>query len=237
MTTLHPFTALTLWAIVALQALLLPLGLTLILLASILVMCLILWKAARHRIRYILWIMLPMALGIILVHGNILQSWMGNATTSQSYHHAMTIWWRLLVILSAAQLWMQYTTTITMVQALFASRLPIGISYLLASPLLLMQQLSSHIQLIKDAQLTRGVRLDGNLIQRSKALTAMVFPLINLTFANLSIKIAALESKGFRYQTKRTNLWAPKDSSAQKLFRIGSLIFMILEIIGVLLWR
>lgn len=237
MMTLHPFTALTFWAIIALQALLLPLGLPLILLASILVMCLILWKAARHRIRYIFWIMLPMALGIILVHGNILQSWMGNATTSQSYHHAMTIWWRLLVILSAAQLWMQYTPTIAMVQALFASRLPIGISYLLASPLLLMQQLSSHIQLIKDAQLTRGVRLDGNLIQRSKALTAMVFPLINLTFANLSIKIAALESKGFRYQTKRTNLWAPKDSSAQKLFRIGSLIFMILEIIGVLLWR
>lgn len=235
--TLHPFTALTLWAIIALQALLLPLGLTLILLAFILIMCLILWKAARHRIRYILWIMLPMALGIILVHGDTLQSWMGNATTSQSYHHAMTIWWRLLVILSAAQLWMQYTPTIAMVQALFASRLPIGISYLLASPLLLTQQLSSHIQLIKDAQLTRGVRLDGNIIQRSKALTAMVFPLINLTFANLSIKIAALESKGFRYQTKRTNLWAPKDSSAQKLFRIGSLIFMVLEIIGVLLWR
>ena len=89
MTTLHPFTTLILWAIVALQALLLPLGLPLILLASILVMCLILWEAARHRIRYILWIMLPMALGIILVHGNILQSWLGNATTSQSYHHAI----------------------------------------------------------------------------------------------------------------------------------------------------
>lgn len=234
---LHPFTALTIWAIVAIQALLLPLNTALICLAISILACLIIWQPSRHRLRYVLWLMLPMALGIWLVHGGVLHSLMGNPTSSVGQKHAFTIWWRLLIIFSAAQIWMQYTPIITMVQALFASRLPIGFSYLLASPLLLVQQLGQQIKLIKEAQLARGVRLDGNVFQRGKAFTALLFPLINNTFANISMRISALDSKGFRYPIKRSNLWAPKDSHQQKSFRYLCIILLMIEVIGVILWR
>ena len=237
MKKLHPFTALTIWAIVAVQALLLPLGISLIILALSTVLCLIAWQPSRYRLRYVLLLMIPMALGFWLVHGGLLHSWLGNEINPKAQQHAMTIWWRLLAIFTAAQIWMQYVPTITMIQALFASRLPIGLSYLLASPLLLMQQLSNQIKHIQEAQLARGVRLDGNLFQRAKAMLAIIFPLINSTFANLSIKIAALESKGFRYQKKRSNIWAPKDSHAQKYFRYLAIALLIMESSGVLLWR
>ena len=237
MKKLHPFTALTIWAIIAVQALLLPLGVPLMALAISALLCLVACPTSRHRFRYILYLMIPMALGIYLVHGGLLHSWLGGESSPIALQHAMMIWWRLLAIFTAAQIWMQYVPTITMIQSLFASRLPIGLSYLLASPLLLMQQLSNQIKHIQEAQLARGVRLDGNLFQRAKAMLAIIFPLINSTFANLSIKIAALESKGFRYQAKRTNLWAPKDTSEQKYFRYGAILLLIIEVIGVLLWR
>lgn len=237
MKKLHPFTALTIWAMIAVQALLLPLGIPLMVLAISTLLCLVAWPASRHRIHYVLYLMIPMALGIYLVHGGLLHSWLGSEPSTIALQHAMTIWWRLLAIFTAAQIWMQYVPTITMIQSLFASRLPIGLSYLLASPLLLMQQLSNQIKHIQEAQLARGVRLDGNLLQRAKAMLAIIFPLINSTFANLSIKIAALESKGFRYQAKRTNLWAPKDTQVQKYCRYGAILLLIIEVIGVLLWR
>lgn len=58
----------------------------------------------------------------------------------------------LLAIVSTSQLWMQYVPVQRFIRALFASRLPPGIAYLFAGPLLVVEQLKRQLTIVHEAQ-------------------------------------------------------------------------------------
>ena len=235
---MHPFTYLTLWLTISVNAMLLPLGWPLTALSLAVLLTLLVWPASRHRWRYLFWFLLPMGFGLWLVHGGWLTQWFGQhaAPPVERQHAALALWLRLLVIFGAAQLWMQAVPLPRLMRALFASRLPAGAAYLLASPLLLSEQLSQQLAAIREAQLARGVRLDGNFIQRSRALVAMLWPLVNSALSSLTVRSAALESRAFHAAARRTTLWAPADTRQQVLFRWGLVVVLVLECVGRWLW-
>lgn len=235
---MHPFTYLTLWLAISINALLLPLSWPLVTLAAAIVLILLAWPAACHRWRYLFWFLLPMGFGLWLVHGGWLTQWLGQsgATSTDRSPQALALWLRLLVIFGAAQLWMQTVPVSRLMRALFACRLPAGAAYLLASPLLLSEQLSQQLAAIREAQLARGVRLDGNFMQRSRALVAMLWPLVNSALSGLTMRSAALESRAFHASVRRTTLWAPPDTQRQALCRWGLIGILVLECVGKWLW-
>lgn len=235
---IHPFTLLTCWLFISVNALLLPLGWPLVAMSSAVLLVLSVWPASRHRWRYVCWLMLPMALGLWLVHGGWLAQWFGGnvAPSADRQQSALALWLRLLIIFSAAQLWMQAVPLPQLMRALFASRLPAGIAYLLASPLLLAEQLSQQMAAIREAQLARGVPLDGNFRQRARALVAMLWPLVNGALSGLTVRSAALESRAFHASVRRTVLWAPADTRRQALLRWGCLTVLVMECAGRWLW-
>ncbi len=152
--------------------------------------------------------------------------WLASSAINRSHiknsrpEFALALWFKLLTIISASQLWLQYVPTERFIRALFASRLPASFAYLLAGPLL-PEQFRQQLNTIREAQLARGVPLDGRFWQRVISLPALLFPLASNTLSELSIRGAALDMRGFRYCAKRTTLNPPKDSSLKPYLDMG----------------
>ncbi|QIF96123.1 energy-coupling factor transporter transmembrane protein EcfT [Proteus vulgaris] len=177
-----------------------------------------------------------MAIGLWLVHSGWLAYWLtGGSLDTSKQTMAITLWLRLLAIISGAQLWLQYTSTEQFIRALFASRLPMSLSYLLAGPLLLVEQLRQQLHNIREAQLARGVPLDGTFWQRLITLPAIILPLISHVLSDLTIRSAALDMRGFRIIKKRTTLYPPADTPLQMMLRYLILLLILFEG-GIWLW-
>lgn len=156
---MHPFTSLSLWALAACSTLLLPAGAPLSLYSALTFICLLGIKATRPRAKYVLWLMIPLGLGLWLVHGGWLSEWIaGQAREPERWANAVTLWLRILAIVSTSQLWMHYVPVSRFMRALFASRLPPGLAYLFVGPLLVVEQLKRQLAIIHEAQCARASR-------------------------------------------------------------------------------
>ncbi|MBN6345112.1 energy-coupling factor transporter transmembrane protein EcfT, partial [Escherichia coli] len=103
---MHPFTSLALWLWLSASVLFLSLSLPLLIISSGTFIGVLLWKASRWRWRFIVWLMLPMAIGLWLVHSGWLAYWLtGEPLDTRKQTMAITLWLRLLAIISSAQLW------------------------------------------------------------------------------------------------------------------------------------
>ncbi|MBK5145717.1 energy-coupling factor transporter transmembrane protein EcfT [Budviciaceae bacterium BWR-B9] len=234
---MHPFTSLMLWGWLALTTLLLPLGYTLLICSASLFALLLILPDTRHRWRYVVWFMVPMGLGLWLVHSGWLAHWLnGTPLNQQRMPMATALWLKLLAIISSAQIWLEKVPTRQFVRALFSSRLPISFAYVLAGPLLIVEQLRQQLHTIRDAQLARGIPLDGNWHQRLKAIPALLLPLTSNAINELAIRGAALDMKAFRTNAHRTTLWAPPDSRLQQIIRYALLLLCFIQIGGYFWW-
>ncbi len=233
---MHPFTSLALWALAACTTLLLPAGVPLSLYSTSTFLCLLCMKATRPRAKYVVWLVIPFGLGLWLVHGGWLTEWIsGRPREPERWTNAITLWLRILAIVSTSQLWMQYVPVSRFMRALFASRLPPGIAYLFAGPLLVVEQLKHQLAIIYEAQRARGVPLDESWYQRFRAIPALIVPLTHNALNDLVVRGAALDMRGFRLHRTRTTLWAPPDSTVQRLARYAMVVLMVVET-GVWIW-
>lgn len=233
---MHPFTSLTLWALAACSTLLLPTDVILPLYSGAAFLCLAGVKATRQRAKYVAWLMLSLGFGLWLVHGGWLSEWIsGKPRDPQRWAQAITLWLRILAIVSTSQLWMQYVPVRQFIRALFASRLPPGVAYLFAGPLLVVEQLRQQLSIIHEAQRARGVPLDEGWYQRLRAMPALIVPLTHNALNDLAVRGAALDMRAFRLHRRRTTLWAPKDSTFQRMARY-SMVFLMLAEAGVWIW-
>ena len=233
---MHPFTSLTLWALAACTTLLLPAGMALTLYSAATFLCLLGISATRPRAKYVAWLMFSLGFGLWLVHRGWLTEWIsGQPRDPQRWQHAVTLWLRILAIVSTSQLWMQYVPVRQFIRALFASRLPPGIAYLFAGPLLVVEQLKRQLSIIHEAQRARGVPLDERWYQRLRAMPALIVPLTHNALNDLAVRGAALDMRAFRLHRRRTTLWAPEDSARQRVARYSMLLAMLVET-GVWIW-
>ncbi|MEG1214194.1 MAG: energy-coupling factor transporter transmembrane component T [Leclercia sp.] len=233
---MHPFTSLTLWALAACSTLLLPTQSVLPVYSTLAFLSLLVQKPTRRRAKYVAWLMFSLGLGLWLVHGGWLTEWIsGQPRDPQRWAHAITLWLRILAIVSTSQLWMEYVPVQRFIRALFASRLPPGMAYLFAGPLLVVEQLKRQLAIIHEAQRARGVPLDEGWHQRLRAIPALIVPLTHNALNDLAVRGAALDMRGFRLHRRRTTLWAPQDSNLQCLARYGMLLLIITET-GVWIW-
>ena len=105
---MHPFTSLTLWALAACTTLILPTQTILPVYSAATFFCLIAPKATRRRAKYVVWLMFSLGAGLWLVHGGWLTEWLsGTPRSPERWAHAITLWLRILAIVSTSQLWMQ----------------------------------------------------------------------------------------------------------------------------------
>ncbi len=167
-----------------------------------------LWRRSRRRLRAVAIFMIPLALGFGLVHGGVVGFLMGSpaAPSPERVRWAAGLWLRILSVVSSGQLWLEYVPPPVLITSLFASSLPAGIGFLLASPLLLGEQIRARLEQIREAQLARGVPVFGSFAERASALTALLFPLVLGLLNDLPTRVAALDMKAFGLFRRRTSL-------------------------------
>ena len=235
---MHPFTGFTLLLPAALLALRLdtPGGLLGLLLLPIV------WLLSRpqglQRVRQWALVLTPLALGLLLVHGRWLESALGMVVENRSaaLWLAVRLWLRVAIVLACAQLWLSTTTPERLARALFASRLPPGTAYLLASPLLLSEQLKARLSAISQAQAARGVDVHAPWFKRWRGLLTLAVPLVIWTLADVGERAAALDSRAFRSQARRTTLDAPIAAGWERVLMVFGLLSTLL-LGGSFLWR
>nr|MBP8221244.1 hypothetical protein [Aeromonadaceae bacterium] len=129
---MHPFCGL---------ALLIPTGLLALRLSSLwalagVLITLLLWLAVTcaersSRLRQWALMLVPLALGLLLVHGHWLRTDLPLETRLEALQPALCLWLRLGIVLAATLYWLASIRLEQLVLALFASRLPPGAAYLL----------------------------------------------------------------------------------------------------------
>ena len=235
---MHPFTGFTLLLPAALLALRLdnPSGLLGLLLLPL--MSLLSRPQGLQRVRQWALVLIPLALGLLLVHGRWLDSGLGMVVEHRStaLWLAARLWLRVAIVLACAQLWLSTTTPERLMRALFASRLPPGAAYLLASPLLLVEQLKARLFAISQAQAARGVDVHAPWFKRWRGLLTLAVPLVIWTLADVSERAAALDSRAFRSRARRTTLDAPIAAGWERLLMAFGLLGTLL-LGGSFLWR
>lgn len=109
------------------------------------------------------------------------------------------------------------------------------VAYLFAGPLLVVEQLKRQLAIIHEAQRARGVPLDEGWYQRLRAMPALIIPLTHNALNDLAIRGAALDMRAFRIHNRRTTLWAPADSTLQRVARYTMILLMLTEF-GAWIW-
>ncbi|MDM9346881.1 energy-coupling factor transporter transmembrane protein EcfT, partial [Escherichia coli] len=102
-------------------------------------------------------------------------------------------------------------------------------------PLLVVEQLKRQLAIIHEAQRARGVPLDEGWYQRLRAMPALIIPLTHNALNDLAIRGAALDMRAFRIHNRRTTLWAPADSTLQRVARYTMILLMLTEF-GAWIW-
>ena len=81
----------------------------------------------------------------------------------------------------------------------------------------------------------RGVPLDEGWYQRLRAMPALIIPLTHNALNDLAVRGAALDMRAFRINNRRTTLWAPADSTLQRVARYAMILLMLAEF-GAWIW-
>lgn len=227
---MHPFTWLALWLWYSVSALFVPLP-VLVGWSMVPVVMMMMWAAARWRIKIVMVFMIPMGIGLWLVHSHWLQSLFSHSDNISFAvpMFAIVLWLRLFVFFAAAQLWLQKVPTQQFVAALFSSRLPVGMAYLCAGPLLLKEQLKQQLAAIKEAQSARGVSFDGFLVQRLKTIVPLLSPLLMQSLNDLTTRSSALDARAFRRYPHRTVLKPISEYRWEPFLRVVLLCCLLVE--------
>lgn len=105
--------------------------------------------------------------------------------------------------------------------------------YIIASVFQIIPQMIGTMSTITDAQRSRGLETDGNLMVRAKAFIPLIAPVVMSSLSNTRERAIALEVRGFEAKSKKTFLYEKKRRKDSSILRV----IMIVAIICALGWR
>jgi energy-coupling factor transport system permease protein len=183
----------------------------------------------------------PLAIALLVIHGFLMHYPDSRAFGPLAFSlggvaHALRILARLAAVVSASFLFVATTHPADLLKSMDASGFPPGLSYLVASPMLLAGMFAMRTRAIHDAQRTRGLALDGSFWTRLRALPALLLPLVIVGLLEANQRALALHGRAFRALPRRTVLDPPADSRGG----IWARRFLVLAAIvqgGLAFWR
>ncbi len=158
----------------------------------------------------------PLALSLFIIHVFFLHApdlkWAGRIPVSRmGLLEAASLIARVGFLLGVFLLFLSTTHPSALLKALDAKKVWPGLSYVLASPLLLIDLFAERAKAIQAAQQTRGLSLDTSTLSRLFALPTLLMPLVTLGLMDNQSRSAALTGRAFRALPYRTVLNPPPD--------------------------
>ena len=138
----------------------------------------------------------------------------------------VSIWsTRLAVTITAALLAYLTTHPSDLAAIMLKSRLPYKFAYAFLATVQLIPILTNEISTIYQAQVSRGLNLQANLIQRLKSIVVLMIPLTLGAITQTQTRAIALESRGFSAPVKKVMLSDPKFKIGDYLMFFGMIVF------------
>jgi len=143
---------------------------------------------------------------------------------------------RILFIMADFILFSLATRPDTLMISLKQAGLPSGLAYIIVTTLQLVPQFVTKANTILDAQRSRGLETQGNIITRARALLPLVLPLVVGSLLEVEERAIAIEARAFNSNKVETSLLEIPDSQNQKIARVGIVAITMLVIAGRFVW-
>jgi len=187
----------------------------------------------------LLWrILLPISMFMVPIHGilypgnqNPLFAFGWIEVCQEGLIFSLTVLMQLAALLSASLLFVLSTHPVDLIAAIQQSGLPQSLAYLIGSPLLLLPIIRERITTIQDAQRSRGLDSEGNVIKRFFCLFPLIAPLVLSSLIQVEQRAIALELKGFNAPGPKTTLRIISDTAWQQRIRWMMLFFSCVVIV------
>ncbi|MEO1769794.1 energy-coupling factor transporter transmembrane component T family protein [Candidatus Enterococcus ferrettii] len=140
---------------------------------------------------------------------------------------------RIIAISSSIIWFFQATSVKDIIHALELAKVSKKVTFVIASTIQLVPQMSKLSQTISDAQKSRGIETEGSLMIRVKAFVPMMGPLVLSSIQQTEERVLTLESRGFSSTTQKTSIYAIKKSKWDYLIAIGAILIFIIYLV----WR
>ena len=196
------------------------------------------WK---QMIRAVWKIVLPFAISVILIQGLL---W-GKGTTlftlgpfsveKEGIVFALTSVGRITLVISSFLLLAMATRPDSLMSALFGIGLPGAITYIVVTTIQIIPRFQVKAAVIIDAQRSRGLKTEGNFLQRARSLLPLIMPLVLSSLVDVEERAIAIEARAFNAPGPKTSLMTINDSRVQRISRWIMLILSLL-LIGYRLW-
>lgn len=107
------------------------------------------------------------------------------------------------------------------------------IGYVFISIFQIIPQMSDTMGTITDAQRSRGMEVEGNLMVRIKAFLPLISPVVMSSLADTKERAVALEVRGFNAKSKKVFLYERKKTKADTAVKAALMLIMAAAIV----WR
>lgn len=105
--------------------------------------------------------------------------------------------------------------------------------YVVNSVFQIVPQMTGAVGTITDAQRSRGLETEGNLLTRIKAFIPLISPVVMSSLINTRERAIALEVRGFESGIKKTFLRAKRNRRSSIIIRV----FCVVLLMGAIVWR
>lgn len=224
--SLHPLTKLTFATCLPAIGLALPWGWAPYALTIIVIAPLAVWgQVARPFLRGVWNAALPFAISVFLIQGIF---WGGGtrlfvlgpfALKQEGLAFAAVSTGRILMIGGTFLLFAMTTRPDTLMIALKQVGFPGGIAYIFVTTVQIVPRFQAKANTILDAQRSRGLETEGNLLVRARALLPLVMPLVLGSLVDVEERAIAVEARAFNSQHHETSLVEIYDSPTQRIVR------------------
>jgi cobalt/nickel transport system permease protein/energy-coupling factor transport system permease protein len=166
----------------------------------------------------------------------IAQVWILEATR-EGVDNALSLVTRIVGVGTAIILGIQVVDVRRMTRALEQRGVSPTVTYVILSTLSMIPQMGKKMDVIMDAQRSRGVETDSNLWVRAQAFFPTLGPLIINSVVGVEERAITLEARGFSASGRKTSLTHIPDTKGDRLVRAVALLFLAFAIVvRMILW-
>jgi len=139
--------------------------------------------------------------------------------------------------MSAFMLFAMTTRPDILMLSLKQAGVPSSIAYIIVTTLQIVPRFQSKASTILDAQRSRGLYTEGNILVRARAVVPLVLPLVLGSIIEVEERAIAIQARAFNSNHKETSLIDIRDTKNQEIFRTILIVMVTVSIIVRIAWQ
>lgn len=241
---LHPLTKGSLTLLLLATGLILPGKWTGYFLVLFVVLPLAKWgKIFRNFVGVVWKISLPFILSVVIIQSlfwgkgtPIFEFWI-IAPKQEGAIFALASVGKIILVMAGFILFAMTTRPDTLMISLKQVGVPSSLAYIIVTTLQIVPRFQSKASTILDAQRSRGLETEGNIITRARAVVPLILPLVLGSLVEVEERAIAIEARGFNSSRVETSLVEIPDTHRQMILRRIFFAIIILSIIVRVAWQ